>query len=217
MLTETVYERIRTAILSAELRPNRRLVESDLAESLKVSRTPVREALLRLEQEGFVKRSRGWVVREYQPSEIRERLECRLAIEGYAAGLAASRVSEAVVEELRGLAAAMAELRDDRLAFNALNDTFHRIITDAAGNPTLSSLHAQTKMKYWDLNVPVTFSAEEDEAVVDQHRGLVEALEAGDGERAERLARTHVQLTMDVIVAELAKRYGGPRPTSSSA
>ena len=67
-VTDGVYARLREAIVSAELRPNGRLVESELAVRLDVSRTPVREALLRLEQEGFVRRERGWVVRENEPS-----------------------------------------------------------------------------------------------------------------------------------------------------
>jgi DNA-binding GntR family transcriptional regulator len=203
VVTDTVHNRLRDAILSAELRPNRRLVEDEIALWLNVSRTPVREALLRLEQEGLVERSHGWVVREYDPAEIRSRLECRLAVEGYAARLACARRTEGHLSELRGLALAMTEPGLTRYEFNALNDKFHRTITEAAGNPTLASLHAQTKLNYWDLSVPVIFSAEDDRIVADQHDALIGALLGRDANAAESLAREHVQRTLDVVLREL--------------
>lgn len=206
VVTDTVHNRLRDAILSAELRPNRRLVEDELAVWLNVSRTPVREALLRLEQEGLVDHSHGWVVREYQPAEIQSRLECRLAIEGYAARLASTRRTEAHLARLRELAGQMMARGLTRYEFNGLNDSFHRVITEAAGNPTLISLHAQTKMNYWDLSVPVIFSAEEDRMVAAQHRELIAALESGDGDEAERIAREHVRLTINVVLGELKMR-----------
>jgi len=206
-LNESVHARIRDAILSAEIKPGRRLIENDLAAWLDVSRTPVREALLRLEQEGFVTRLRGWVVREYEPSEVRARLECRLAVEGYAARLACSRRDEAQLESLAGLRHAMSASGLPRDAFNELNDKFHRVIMEAAGNAALSGLHAQTKMNYWDLSVPVVFTAEDDRVVDEQHAALLAAIGARDGDTAERVARTHVGMTMDKVVAELALRY----------
>lgn len=210
-LTESVHARLRDAIMSAELRPNRRLVENELAAWLGVSRTPVREALLRLEQEGHVARARGWIVREYAPEDIRERLECRLAIEGYAAKLAAERRTQSQVDELWSMHEAMVHPGTPRQKFNELNDAFHHAITAAAVNPMLSAFHAQTKMNYWDLSFPVVFSPEDAATVTGQHAELVDAIEARDGERAERIAREHVRLTLRVILAELELRYRGFR------
>lgn len=206
VIADMVYTRLREAILSAELRPNRRLVEDELAEWLHVSRTPVREALLRLEQERLVERNRGWIVRENNPSEIRARLECRLAIEGYAARLAADRRTDADLAELERLADLMEQSGITRLEFNRLNDRFHKVLTEAAANPTLVNLHAQTKINYWDLSVPVVFSAEVDRQVHEHHRGLIAALQARDGDAAEQLARAHVQITLDIVLAAIAAR-----------
>jgi DNA-binding GntR family transcriptional regulator len=198
-----VYERLRDSILSAELRPNRRLVEDELAEWLNVSRTPVREVLLRLEQEGLVERNRGWVVREHNPAEIRARLECRLAIEGYGARLAATRRTEATLRELGAMADAMEEPVLSRREFNRINDVFHRTITEAAGNRTLARLHTHTKMNYWDLSVPVVFGPEVDQEIHQGHRALIDALARGDGAEAEQIARRHVQLTMRIVFGAL--------------
>lgn len=207
MLTRQVYARLRESILSAEIKPNTRLVESELAVWLRVSRTPVREALLRLEQEGFVVHGRGWVVREYEPEEIRSRLECRLALEGYAARLASQRRNDEQLAALRSLLDSMAAPGIERLAFNGLNERFHGTITEAADNSTLLGLHAQTRMHYWDLSFPVVFSAEDDRIVRGQHLALLAALESGDGDSAEAVAREHVRHTLDIIIAELSVRY----------
>ena len=189
--------------------PNVRLVESELAVRLDVSRTPVREALLRLEQEGFVRRERGWVVRENEPEEVRSRLECRMAIEGYAARLASQRRDEGQIESLRELSAAMLEGEREPGRMHALNDAFHRLILEASGNGTLAALHAQTKMNYWDLSVPVVFSADDDRLVDEQHAALLAAIADSDADAAERVARAHVQRTLDIVLGELRARYRG--------
>jgi DNA-binding GntR family transcriptional regulator len=203
VIADTVYARLRDAILSAELRPNTRLVEDELADWLNISRTPIRESLLRLEQEGLVERKRGWIVREHNLAEIQARLESRLAIEGYAARLAAGRRSEADLQELRTLAEAMENPGISRLEFNRLNDRFHKLITEAAHNSTLASLHSQTKMNYWDLSVPVVFGPENDRKIHAHHRTLIDALTAGDGEKAESIVRGHIQLTMEIVLDAL--------------
>lgn len=212
VVADSVYARLRAAILSAELRPNRRLVEDDLADWLRVSRTPVREALLRLEQEGLVERDRGWIVRERNPTETRALVECRLAIEGYAARLAAARISQASLAELTTLADAMEESGLSRLEFNRLNEEFHRLITLAADNPMLANLHAQTKMNYWNLSVPVVFTPDVDRQVHEHHRSLLVALAAGDGSTAEQIARRHVQLTMDIVLEAVGLQVERPAP-----
>ena len=203
VLADTVYARLRDAILSAELRPNTRLVEDELADWLNTSRTPIRESLLHLEQEGLVERKRGWIVREHNLAEIKARLECRIAIESYATRLAAARRSEADLQELRTLADAMENPSISRLEFYRTNYRFHKIITEAAQNPTLANLHSQTRLNYWDLSVPVVFSPEVERKIIEAHRTLIDALTARDGDKAESIARDHIQLTMEIVLNAL--------------
>src|ERR1700754_1350669 len=102
-LTTEVYERLRQAIVAGSIRPNERLIEADLAARLEVSRTPVRESMLRLAGDGLIiAHRRGWIVREHSAEEIREVYEIRAALEGFAAGLAALRATD---EELAGIKA----------------------------------------------------------------------------------------------------------------
>src|SRR4051812_11951844 len=102
-LATEVYEQLRRAIVEGSIRPNERLIEADLAERLEVSRTPIRESMMRLAGDGLiVAHRRGWIVREHSQDEIREVYEIRAALEGFAAGLAAQRASD---EELAGIQA----------------------------------------------------------------------------------------------------------------
>src|SRR5438128_2769055 len=102
--SDDIYEALRRAIVTGEIRPNQPLIELDLAAQLGVSRTPVRESLQRLATAGLVvPRKRGWAVREFTTDEIRQNAEVRLALEGYAAGLAATRASAAQIAELKAI------------------------------------------------------------------------------------------------------------------
>jgi GntR family transcriptional regulator, rspAB operon transcriptional repressor len=206
LVADTVHDRLRTAILSAELRPNRRLVEEELASWLQVSRTPVREALLRLQQEGLVARDRGWVVRDHDPSDILQILESRIMVEGFTARLAAERMSPSSISVLRDLIREMETPDISRVDANLLNDQFHDAICGAANNPILVQMHRRTKLNYWNLNAPVLFSAEHDKKVSRQHRELVAAINARDADRAEHVAREHVQQTLDIVLGALGAR-----------
>ena len=206
LIADTVHERLRTAILSAEFRPNKRLVEAELADWLHVSRTPIREALLRLVQEGLVIRDRGWLVRDHDPMDILQVLEARLSIEGYAARLAAERMPAADLVGLRDLASEMEAPGISRADFNSVNDRFHDAITAAAGNVLLGQFHRRTKLNYWNLSVPVIFTKAHDELVNQQHRDLISAIAARDPESAEQVGRQHVQQTIDIVMAAVGFR-----------
>ncbi|MEU4561043.1 GntR family transcriptional regulator [Actinoplanes sp. NPDC023936] len=203
---DVVHDRLREAILAAELRPNHRLVEKEIADWLEVSRTPVREALFRLVQEGLVVQRKGWVVRDHTPAEILEIMEARAGVEAHAAFLAAQRITEAALTRLEELIETMEDDSVSRLKLNELNNVFHDIITEAATNTVVAQLHRRTKINYWNLNQPVVFTPADDEIVNTQHRQLVTSLRAGDGETAARVAREHVENTARIIRAALGLR-----------
>ncbi|MEV6302778.1 GntR family transcriptional regulator [Actinoplanes sp. NPDC051861] len=200
---DVVHERLRDAILSAELRPNHRLVENEIADWLEVSRTPVREALFRLVQEGLVVQRKGWVVRDHTPAEILEIIEARAGVEAHAAYLAAQRVTDDQLARMEALIVTMEDDSISRLRLNELNNVFHDIVTESCGNAVVAQLHRRTKIHYWNLNQPVVFTPADDEIVNTQHRELVAALRAGDGETAAKIAREHVGNTGRIIRAAL--------------
>lgn len=199
---DQIHERLRDGILSGEYRPNQRLIEEELARELQVSRTPIREALLRLSQQGLVGRERGWQVRDHGPLEILEFLEARAELESATAGLAAARISAAELARLEDLIAEM-EGGGNRRLINLRNDEFHTVITDAARNRVLSNLARATRINYWNFPTPVLFTAAQDAVVNAEHRDLVVALATGDAERAATIARQHVGHTVEVIAEAL--------------
>ena len=100
-LADVTYHRLREDILLGYLRPNAPLVETELAERLEVSRTPVRESLQRLAKEGLItSKSRRWFVLEQTLKDIRESYDIRAALEGYAARLATERATESQIDAL---------------------------------------------------------------------------------------------------------------------
>lgn len=202
-VASSVHERLRDAILSAEFRPNHRLVEEELAASLEVSRTPIREALLRLQQEGLVVRSHGWVVRDHAPEEIMQIIEAREQIEAAAAGLAATRISMERLRELETLADEMEAPGISRQEVNALNQRFHSIVTDAAENFLLSQFSRRTLINYWNFNVPVVFSPEDNDLDNRQHRQLIASLMARDSASSASIARAHVHHTAVILAGAL--------------
>lgn len=200
---DEVHARLRDSILSRELRPNQRLVEVDLAESLGVSRTPVREALLRLRQDGLVVQNKGWLVRDHDPAEVLEYLEARAILESATASLAATRVDADTIARLRSLQKEMEGKSHSRREINALNSEFHSIITEAGGNGVLASYARNTDVNYWTFRTPVVFNEVDNTLVEQEHRQLIDALERGDADEAARIARAHVERTSAIIARSL--------------
>src|ERR1700722_14716713 len=127
--SDSVYERLKEAIVTGQARPNERLIDVELAEKLAVSRTPIRESLQRLATEGLVASQRhGWVVREHRGDQIREIYEARAALESYCARLAVARATESQLKAIASLhrenmAGLSTSARRDRLV--NVNDHFH--------------------------------------------------------------------------------------------
>jgi DNA-binding GntR family transcriptional regulator len=196
------YERLRLDIVHGDLRPNQRLVESELAERLGVSRTPVREALQRLVLDGLVRRDRaGWVVHEHTPEEIRAIYEVRAALEGYAAFLAASRAGEDELRELDALypdGDAAYELGPDEQV--ELNERFHDAVIAAAGNARLAELCSRNRQYYFNHRIARRYDRDETRRSIEGHRQILAALGRGDAAAAEAHARDHVRYALAIVL-----------------
>jgi DNA-binding GntR family transcriptional regulator len=204
-LSQETYRQLRDAIVRGEIRPNERLVETELAERLQMSRTPVREGLQRLASEGLiVSRRRGWVVREHSAAEIREIYEARTALEGYAARLAAERGSDAQIAEIRKLH----DEGDEDISPSArehlvdVNDAFHESIAAAAGNETLTEMIRRSRKHFFNYRVAELYTEQEAASSVAGHGEIVDALVRRDGAAAEDAMRRHVA---EALVSTLAR------------
>jgi DNA-binding GntR family transcriptional regulator len=193
-----VYEQLRAEIAQGVLRPNERLVEIDLAERLSVSRTPIREGIQRLAADGLVvNKRRAWFVREHTPEEIRSFYEVREALEGYAAGLAASRATSAERRDIVELS--RADLRDDvrHERFVVINSRFHSAVAAAAGNPVLTQMLAAHRDYYFNRRISVAYNDSDVREAVDEHAALADAVARGDAAEAESITRRHISGSLE--------------------
>lgn len=200
-----VYRELEAGILARRLAPGAALVEETIARQLGVSRIPVREALRMLERDGWVViRPRvGATVRAFSAGEATELFEVRGLLEAHAAGRAAQRSTAREIEKLRLLICEEQNAydRSDRDAIVSLNDRFHDEVARMSGNHTLRELTLHvSKQVAW---LVASFAGTPRAPHLDDHRQLVEALEAADVPRAELLARQHVESARRAYTARL--------------
>jgi len=209
-LAETVYGSVRTAIVLGKYRPNERLVESELATVLGASRTPVREALQRLASEGLVIKGRqGFRVREFTLAEIREVYEVRIALEGCASRLAATRATDTQLDELDEIVHA-----HDRLLNGAprvevsqiieLNDRFHNGVIASGGNERLAALAETNRLYYFNTELAGLYTKDQLLASLKDHGWILESLRRHDGDMAEMLTRRHISTALELIEEKFA-------------
>ena len=192
---ETTYERLCEEIRSGKLPPGSRLRETEIAERLAVSRTPVREAIRRLEADGLVDHlpRSGAVVRKLEYPELMELYEMRTVLEGTAARLAARAASPVELEELVAINDEMRAAAGRPEVVIGLNRQFHKLLLDAARNRFL--LRAMATVENTLLILGSSSMAMPDRAreAVDEHREVLDALLARDGAGAEAAMRRHME------------------------
>jgi DNA-binding GntR family transcriptional regulator len=192
-MATSLYEEIREAILTGRFAPGQVLSESALAAEFGKSRTPVREALHRLEIEALVERvPRGVRVRTSSPEEILDIYDVRITLEGAAAKAAAERATELDRARLRSAHQAMVSAEDNPQAKAAANRRFHEAVWSASHNPTLVDLLQRLNVHL--VRYPSTTLTYGDRwaAVLREHAELLGAIEARDGESARRIAERHI-------------------------
>lgn len=209
---EKVYLAVRAGIIDGSFPPGSRLGEADLADSLDVSRTPVREALRRLSSDGLIETlpNRGARVRSWTVEEIIEIFELRALLEGRAASLAARRSTPEFVAGLAELCAAMevaAVLRPepDLSLVATLNRRFHWLIMERADSPRLAVLVESVTLFALTVRTFEGYGERRLEQSMRQHRELVDALGASDPMWAESVMRAHI-LSATHVLAEVVTR-----------
>ena len=218
-LAGEVYQRLVDALVQGTVNPGDRLIQDRLAEELDVSRTPVRDALLRLKEEGVVEPSgrRGYVVRSLSEADLLDLYGAREAVEGHAAAIVAGLGDEALDAVRDALSRATArKLRSSRESFEA-NRSFHRAIVETAGNSYLLNFfdsiwgRAIGALAYHDFYV----HSPHDEFVA-EHEALIEELGSGDPARARRAMCEHIAWGLERNVDGRKARRGGRSPSQAA-
>jgi DNA-binding GntR family transcriptional regulator len=192
-----VYEHLKRAILSAEIKPGERLLEAQLAQSLGVSRIPLREAIRKLERDGLVVAvpRRGVYASSLSPRDIDDVYAVRAVLEGLAARLAAEHRTE---EQLARLDAVVAEMkaqakRGDSNGLFATGRSFHELVLEASGNaklvPLMELMRSQIE-RIRQLRMQVSSRTHD---VYREYAAIRDAIRRGDGATAEAEMRAHVE------------------------
>ncbi|MGF7184162.1 DNA-binding GntR family transcriptional regulator [Desulfitispora alkaliphila] len=206
-LREIVFDSLRDAIINGTLKPGERLMEVQLAEEMGVSRTPVREAIRKLELEGFVVMvpRKGAYVAGISLKDIADVFEIRAALEGLAAGLAAERCTDDELEELERHLVKVTELvnSNDIQTLVDIDTGFHDIIYKASRNEKLvqiiSNLREQIqRFRTTSLAVPGRLRE-----VVMEHKQIVEAIAERNICLARDLAQNHVENAENIMLDAL--------------
>jgi len=193
---EDGYHQLREAIVRGELAPNQRLIEAEMSTAFKLPRAAVRTALVRLEHEGLVERERhrGARVRLVSEEEAVEILQCRAALEGVAARRAAQKITPAGAEELRSVLARQHAALEAQDLLNAsdVNALLHAKIVELSGHATaqrlIRSLNSQmVRFQFRTILIPGRPNQSHAE-----HTAIVDAVIAGDADKAERAMRKHL-------------------------
>jgi DNA-binding GntR family transcriptional regulator len=220
--TDKAYAAIRDMIVDGRFQPGDRLSEELLSAEIGVSRTPVREALRRLEADYFVaiKANRGARVLGWESGDVEDLFQLRALVEGFAARCAADRAS---AEDVAAMRAEISEIdraltnraRPDIERFLAANSRFHTLLSGAARNSRVSEIIKSLVAQAVVVRTARRFSKEDLERSNFHHREMVDAIEARDGALAETIMRTHIlsagQAFKPAQRASVAKAGGRPR------
>lgn len=210
-LSDTVYDGLKADLAASVHRAGAVLSEERLARRFRVSRTPVRKALVRLEQEGLVRilPKRGVVVPEVSPGELRELFDVREALEGMAARQAAGRVDPRALRAVETRLRRMAARRGVPVtAARAAGEAVHRLALETAGNATLSRLVRQVTGRLVLAQLIAYYDSGRVRDSIQEHLMIIDALRSGDGDVAERCAREHVARFRQHIFGLLGGRQG---------
>jgi len=217
-LTDIAYEAIKDDILSNRLQPGDAIPQERLIKKLNLSRTPLREALLRLDKEGFIEihPRMGTFVAQLNMLEIRDMYEVRRELEGLAARHAAGRVASARV---RGLSERLRSLDTgpdaDLAVLSDAGHELHDLILEFCDNRVLVRFIVSLQEQFRRFRV---FSLSIREKVISSHRehlAIASALEKGDGEEAERLIHEHFDHAAQFLVESLMTRRPAENGTKS--
>ncbi|MES2052511.1 MAG: GntR family transcriptional regulator [Pseudomonadota bacterium] len=221
--------RLREMILAGELPSGARITELAIVEKLGVSRTPIREALMRLEQEGLLEAlaNGGYAVRTFSERDVSEAIELRGTLEGLSARLAAERgVATVVLNEARACldqvdsVLRQPALDDDAfLRYVSLNQKFHNLLSEMAGSAVIArELDRVVNLPFASPSAFVVLQANSPQArdilivAQDQHRQVLGAIEQREGSRAEAIMREHSRIAQRNLHATLQNHELGQMP-----
>lgn len=205
-LREMVYEELKLQILTGSIVPGTRMMEVELAEEMGVSRTPIREAIRKLEKEGLVtiEPRRGAYASRISTEDMVEILEVRQDLEGLAAFFAASRMSKENLNKLRTVSEQYNKaVEEGNMSDMIRYDTmFHRLIVDSCSNKILVHMVEQLQEMVLRFRYIYYDNFKRAEHMPAEHQAILEAIAEGDEEKAREAADVHILRLKQLVIEE---------------
>jgi DNA-binding GntR family transcriptional regulator len=207
---DIVYRWLKQHVLTLPSREGTFLTEAEVCRATGTSRTPVREALLRLEADGLLQivPKKGAYVPPITEAEIEAVMQARGLVEEWCARQAA-RFGDMLAVELDGLISMQIEARDDPVAFIECDREFHRTIVRAAGNPVLADFYEGLRDRQLRMGVhAITISGGRGDGVLAEHAAIVEGIRCGQPEQAAAAVAEHLARTLVALRLPMAAGWG---------
>lgn len=209
-LREMVYEELKMQILTGAIIPGTRMMEIELAEEMGVSRTPIREAIRKLEKEGLVtiEPRRGAYASMISTDDMVEILEVRQDLEGLAAYFAADRMSTEQMEELKQVS----DNYNDAVTRGSMEDMikydtrFHRIIVDSCHNKILVQMIEQLQELVLRFRYIYYDNFKRAENMPEEHEAILTAIASNDAEKARQAADVHIDRLKEMVIKDGVKQ-----------
>ncbi|MGD8522964.1 MAG: GntR family transcriptional regulator [Desulfobacterales bacterium] len=207
-LRDQTYDIIKNMIILREIEPGKKINEEHIAKEIQVSRTPIREALCRLENEGIVKiiPRRGAFVSDLTETNVREILLIREVLEGLVARLAVENMDEETLEKLRKAiekVSALPEKDRDLINYTRSEVDFHAILLSASNNQMLKNMMDMVNAHLQIIRLRTVVIPERAQRTVKEHEQILEAIENRDATSAEELMRKHVRSVREVALRNI--------------
>jgi DNA-binding GntR family transcriptional regulator len=206
-LHEQVASRLRQMLVENRIVPGAKLNERELSEVLKVSRTPLREAIKMLAAEGLVELlpNRGAIAVELSETDVLNTFEVMAGLEAQSGELAAQRITEDELGEIKAMHYEMlaAWTRRDLPSYYRLNAAIHRAINAAAKNPVLTATYNQVNARLQALRFRSNQDGEKWNAAVKEHEAMIDALNRRDAPAMRAVLLAHLQNKRDVVMEQL--------------
>ena len=219
VLHQEVATRLRQRIVEGLIEPGAKLNERELSESLKVSRTPLREAIKMLAAEGLVELlpNRGAVALQLSEQDVADTFEVIAGLEGQSGELAAQRITEDELDELKALHYEMlaAHTRRDLSTYYRINAQIHTLINQAARNAVLTQTWRTVNARLQSLRFRSNLNADKWQRAVKEHDRMLELLAARDSAGMRALMVQHLEHKRDAVLELM--RSGQLNPKKSSA
>ena len=220
-LHKQVAQRLRQMLVEGQIAPGAKLNERTLCEELRISRTPLREAIKMLAAEGLVELlpNRGAIAVALSETDVLDTFEVMAGLEALSGELAAQRITDAELAEIQALHFEMmaAYTRRDLSTYYRLNAAIHHAINAAAKNPVLTNTYQQVNARLQALRFRSNQDGEKWQRAVQEHTRMVAALEARDPAALRAVLTAHLNHKRDVVIEQLRAAQLPEHPTGRTA